>query len=222
MIAVSFSVPFENPGFREQRDRLEIWFLGIGLPTATNALAAHLSRKRPQLLIISGFAGALDPRIHVGKTFLCKNMSNPDAVQALLSKGWMPPPTADLYTTEQLAATVKEKVYLRQATGMDLVDMETRSLFEMAAFHSIPAITIRAVSDAATTNFPMPEAILYNRRYQRSRPIMLAGYLAMNPLCIPNFLRMLRHIAQARTQLGIHLRTTLGMAHFCNSLSSFQ
>ncbi len=211
MIAVSFSVPFENPGLKEERS-LRIWLLGVGGSAANPALAAYLSREQPRLLIVSGFAGALHPQIRIGETFLCKNMSDPDAIGTLMEKGWISPPSATLYTSKELIATACGKADLYQSTGSDLVDMETQSLFETARFHSIPVITIRAVSDTAATDFPVPEPILYDKHHQCPRPMALCAYLAMHPQRIPQFIRMLRQLSQARTQLGRHLRMLLKAA----------
>lgn len=214
MIALSFSVPFENPNFSERQVplRMRLWFLGMGSPLAAATLEAHLSRERPRLLIISGFAGALHPQIQIGETFLCKNMSDPGAVEALLARGWHPPPNANLHTSDELAADRYHKARLYQVTGSDLVDMETQSLLEVARFHAIPVITIRSVSDSATVDFPLPEDILYDKRRQRARPVALCAYLLFHPKCIPGFLRMLRDLFRARAQLRIHLSTVLKAA----------
>ncbi len=219
MTAVTFSVPFENPGLQDEKGRLRFWFLGIGTPTATAALAAHLLRantaspaRTPRLLVISGFAGALHPQIRTGDTFLCENMSDSHVIQSLLARGWKPPPSANLLTNEKLVMSSTQKAHLRQTTGSDLVDMETRFLLEIARFHSLPVVTIRAVSDDATMDFPVPEHILYDRRRQCTRPLALCAYLAMNPRRIPGFRDMLKASFRARAQLGLHLRSLLQSA----------
>lgn len=233
-VAVTFSVPFENPGLHwdnniarpartpsdEKSMRHELWYLGIGRPTATAALAAHLLRantaqpaRTPRLLVISGFAGALNPQIQVGDVLLCENMSDSSLIQRLLARGWTPPPSANLHTSEELVSSSSQKKHLRRITGSDLVDMETRFLLEIARFHSIPVITIRVVSDDASMDFPVPEHILYNRRRQCTRPLALCAYLAIHPRRILGFTAMLKASLRARAQLGPHLRAVLQAAN---------
>gem|GEM_PF-1012204 len=226
-VAITFSVPFENPGLgwdnttpsNGKSMRHELWYLGIGRPTATAILAAHLLRahtaqpaRTPRLLVIAGFAGALHPQIRIGDVFLCANMSDSPLIQTLLERGWTPPPSANLHTSEELVASSAQKKHLRRLTGSDLVDMETRFLLEIARFHSIPVITIRVVSDDATMDFPVPEHILYNRQRQCTRPLALCAYLAIHPRRIPGFMGMLKASLRARAQLGPHLRALLQAA----------
>ncbi|PWU07779.1 MAG: hypothetical protein C5B47_05655 [Verrucomicrobia bacterium] len=209
--AVTFSLPFENRGLR-QDERLRIWYLGIGRFTAKAALATHLLQERPQLLVIAGFAGALCPEIRAGDAFLCENMSDAVTIQALLTQGWIPPPSAHLHTNEKLVSSSSEKFLLHRSTGGDLVDMETLFLIEVARLHSIPFITIRAVSDDVRMDLPAPESILYDTRRQRTRLLALAAHLAMKPRCIPGFLKLLKGSLCARSQLGLHLRSVLRAA----------
>ena len=213
MIAITFAVPHESHGLRSvmesgkqigPRDWLTgkvagqkviIAHTGIGTAAAEECVAALLSEHHPRWLLSSGYAGALDPAIPHGELFLATNFSSP----ALLSRSTA---RRGMLTTQSRAAeTADEKATLARETRAQAVDMEASAIARVCAARNVPMLSLRAISDTATAQIPVPLHITYDLARQRPRIAALLAFLARNPSRVLPFARFVRGLTPARAAM---------------------
>lgn len=220
MVAVTFALPQESRDFRHALrhanavgaapqplrlgnvglDEVLVAHTGVGPVAAAEGIAALLAYHRPRLLISTGFAGGLDPRLATGDLLFATNFSAPALVaecRALLGDGTRAFFGA-LASQPQPAETVAEKSALAAATGALGVDMETGSIAAACARADVPLLAVRAISDSALEPLPVPFAEWFDLAAQRPRPLALLRFLARHPAQISPFARFVRGLTPAR------------------------
>ena len=209
MIAVTFALPQESQDFRHPPgEEVLIVHTGVGPASAAASLAALLAAQRPRLLISTGFAGGLDPRLATGDLLIATNFSTPALVaksRALLAGD----PHAffgALTSQPQVAASVAEKSALAATTGALGVDMETASIAAACTRAGVPLLAVRAISDPARAPLPVPFAEWFDPAAQRPRPLALVCYLAHHRAQISPFVRFVRGLTPARHALTRFVR----------------
>src|SRR5579859_2802678 len=152
--------------FLSESDRdpeVGVLLTGIGESAASAAVESSrfLTDLKPDLLVSSGFAGALSPALAAGtvivpeKVRTLKNHANVDsnllardaAIQAGASGIY------NLITVERLVKTAEEKS--RLAFFGEAVDMESAIVMARFAQLGVPALALRAISDIANENLPL-------------------------------------------------------------------
>ena len=220
MIAVTFALPQESRDFRHAlRHATAVgaasppWLLGnigleevlvahtgVGPAAAAENIAALLAVHHPRMLISTGFAGGLDPRLAAGDLLLAENFSAPALVaqsRALLADDARAHFGA-LTSQPRAAETVAEKSALFATTGALGVDMETAAIAAACARAGVPLLAVRAISDPARAPLPVPFAEWFDLAAQRPRPLTLVRYLAHHRVQISPFIRFLRGLPPAR------------------------
>ena len=91
-----------------------------------------------------------------------------------------------------------QKAALARETGAQAVDMETSAIARVCAAHGIPMLSLRAISDTAAAEIPVPLHISYDLTMQRPRIAVLLAFLARNPSRILPFTRFVQGLAPAR------------------------
>ena len=220
MIAVTFALPQESRDFRHALrhatavdagtrtfllgniglEEVLVGHTGVGSAAAAENSAALLAWHRPRMLISTGFAGGLDPRLATGDLLIATNFSAPALVaqsRALLAgdpHAFFGALTSQPHTAESVA----EKSTLAAATGTLGVDMETASVAAACARAGVPLLAVRAISDSALEPLPVPFAEWFDLAAQRPRPFALVKFLARHPAQISPFARFVRNLTPAR------------------------
>ena len=220
MVAVTFALPQESRDFRHALrhatavgaapqtlllgniglEEVLTGHTGVGPAAAAEGIAALLAYHRPRLLISTGFAGGLDPRLATGDLLIATNFSAPALVaqsRALLGGGAHAFFGA-LTSQPHPAETVAEKSALAATTGALGVDMETASIAAACARAGVPLLAVRAFSDSALEPLPVPFAEWFDLAGQRPRPLSLVKFLARHPAQISPFARFVRGLTPAR------------------------
>ncbi len=214
MIAVTFAVPHESHDLRGAfrppaevdahgwlhgeiaRREVLVAHTGIGTVAAEECVSALLAEHRPRWLLSAGYAGALDPGLAHGELFLATNFTAPE----LLARSTARRGTST--TQNKAAETALEKSALARATSAQAVDMETSAIARVCAEHGIPMLSLRAISDTAAAEIPVPLTVSYDISRQRPRIAALLFFLAQNPSRILPFARFVRGLAPARATLA--------------------
>src|SRR4030095_9712648 len=89
--------------------------------------------------------------------------------------------------------------------GAVCVDMGTGAIAAECARAGIPLLVIRAISDAAGDEIPVPLEVAWDLAVQRPRPVRLCAYLVRNPGRIGGFVRFVRQSNLAAKNLGAAL-----------------
>jgi adenosylhomocysteine nucleosidase len=229
MITVTFALPQESQDFQHALKSVEtvqtgplpilrgrvgeaevlVGHTGVGPESAAKKSAVLLKIARPRLLISTGFAGGLAPRLGTGDLLVAENLSDATLIarsRTLLAHN----PHAffgGLASQPQAAETVAAKAALAEKTGALGVDMETASVAVACARAGVPFLSVRAISDSAREPLPVPFAEWFDLSRQRPRPFSLIKYLAFHPRQIAPFTRFVRGLTPAR-QAFTHFITT--------------
>ena len=184
---------------------LEIWVTGMGLENARRGGEAALETGRPERIITSGVAGALNPEARVAWVYheADANFPGGDRLQATASR------PGRMVSRDHVVVTRAEKAQLRAETGADLVDMESAVLRNMAQTRGIPSATVRSVSDTAAGDLVLD----FNRVYTAQKtlhPGRLALEIARAPWKIPALIRFGADAQKASVRLAEVLIEVLG------------
>ncbi len=232
MIAVTFALPAESSGFlralanrtREIRDgaprytatchshEVIVLHTGVGEKmTRARIEAFFIERPAPQCLISAGFAGALGDELQISDLLLADNFSDERllaAAQEALRE--QRPKIAKLASTNRVLDSAVERRQFAEQTGAQAVDMETQTLAELCAQHSIPLLSLRVVTDTPSAPFPAPPEVLFDPATQRTNALRLASYLLLRPAAIGRLLIFAQRINAARGKLTAALDLLLG------------
>lgn len=193
---------------------------GVAPAPAEQVVLDDVLRKQPgrpttRLLIAAGYAGALRPGVRVGDLVLGGNRSDP-ALLAVAREALAGEPlhVGTLVTETAAVESAAAKATLHAATGGALaVDMETAWIAAACARTGdggVPMLSLRAVSDAADQDFPVPGRVMFDQRRQRPRYLALPLWLAAHPARIAPFARFVRGLGSARARLAEALEKVIG------------
>lgn len=202
---VCFAVREEAAFFKKpKRERIQCLITGMGRQNAENAVFEACKRFVPARVITTGFAGALNPGLEPG-TVVFDPRYNLREVIDLPSLGARP---ATFHCAPRVVVTAAEKRLLWQETGADAVEMESQAIHEFCKRASLPAVTIRVISDGAHEDLPLDFNALM-RADGRINWWKFAGFLARKPGLIPRLLAFQRRTRAAARNLGAVLSAVL-------------
>ena len=197
---VCFAVAEECSTFKRRlwaSNDIQVLISGMGRRNARQMFNDALRTSRPRLVLTCGFAGALKPGLNVGDVLFDED---PQAAcgETLRSLGAT---RAVFHCSERVAVTAAEKIALHQETGADAVEMESGVIRGLCREQSIPALTLRAISDRAEEDLPID----FNKVLtpdSRLSPIKFAAALARSPGAIPGLIELRRNCAIAARRLS--------------------
>jgi nucleoside phosphorylase len=221
-IAVTFALPQESSEFlRRLRDRsrvdrngnriirghiddreIEVLHTGVGENVCRERLGKFLQGQEFELLISSGFAGALDDQLAAGDLLLAENFSTTYPPQDRSSFSELQIRRGTLVTLPTLIHSSEERSKLAHKSGAAAVDMETEFIARACAEHGVPLLSLRVISDTTRQTFPAPPNILFDIARQRTNPFKLAKFFVTHPTRVPSLVQFARRIAQARKTLA--------------------
>ena len=192
---------------------------GIGARRAAAAAEAVLDAWKPDLLLMTGVAGALSPDLQVGDLILANavltevEQLHPSFVFPHTHTPTHPHThTGPLLSLDRILITAKEKHAAfttppphDSTTAPPLVvEMETAAAARVAMERGVPWAAIRAVSDTANESLPLDFNAL--RTADGELPTSRVAVAALrNPRCIPGLLRLGRNTSTASEALACFL-----------------
>ncbi len=222
MIAITFALPAESSAFLSQLPNksragrnaiqtirgeinhrpIEVLHTGVGERVCRQRLEKFIEDQEFDLLISSGFAGALNDELQVGDLLLARNFSTIElsARQEALSN--LPIRVADLLTAPALIDSSDERNKIARTTGAVAVDMETEFIARVCAARGIPLLSLRVITDTPRESFPAPPKVLFDIEQQRTRVTALARFFLSHPNRVPRLVQFARRIANARKTLA--------------------
>jgi adenosylhomocysteine nucleosidase len=222
MIAVTFALPAESSEFlsrlgnKSRADRngvriirgniddreIEVLHTGVGEKVCREQMEKFLYDQQSELLISTGFAGALDDQLELGDLLLAKNFSTIDLSGRRSSLSNLAIRMADLLTVSALIDSSDERNKIARTSGAAAVDMETESIARACATHGLPLLSLRVITDTPREPFPAPPNILFDMKQQRTHMTALAIFFLAHPNRLPRLVQFARRIAQARKTLA--------------------
>lgn len=175
-IAILFALPIEAHGLRRYvgsrhghigTTEVKIGVSGMGKVHAATMAAQMLSQK-PSLLIVAGFAGALDEELTEGDIIVAQSVVDASVQPPIwhvcdnhLLKGTVKDVPRvferQMLTVRHMVADTVDKTMIFDASGCAAVDMESGPAASAAYRAGISVMIVRVIVDRA--NQPMPEAL---------------------------------------------------------------
>jgi nucleoside phosphorylase len=222
MIAVTFALPAESSDFlrhlrnQSRTDRsgirtirgtiddraVEVLHTGVGEKVCRQRVAEFLQDQQFDLLISSGFAGALNDKLEIGDLLLAKNFSTVELTEVGSSFSRLPIHEADLLTVRALIDSNDERNKIARTSGAAAVDMETEFIARACAEHGIPLLSVRVITDTPREPFPAPPNVLFDIEQQQTRFLTLATFFLARPNRVPQLIQFARRIARVRKILA--------------------
>ncbi|MEI8108043.1 MAG: hypothetical protein WCI46_09515 [Verrucomicrobiota bacterium] len=173
---------------------------GVGPIATTHAISTLLAFQKPQLLISTGFAGGLNPKLASGDLLLATNFTTPTLLENTRTLLRHEPQLhfGSLLSQSLPAESLAEKSALATTTGASAVDMETASIYRACLDADVPMISLRAISDSAQVPLPVPFAKWFDLQTQRPKPLALLQFLTLHPSKISPFFHFIRGLSPAR------------------------
>lgn len=145
--------------------------LGVGKECARLAAEMTIKCYRPDLIISTGFGGALQEHVHTGDIVVgteVLDLTGDDGQNVrwrAIPPAQQPPQFAatldgvrlhagKVLTTENLIVKASHKARIGQATGALTVDMETSAVAAAAAAHDTSFLAVRCITDTTHDNLP--------------------------------------------------------------------
>jgi nucleoside phosphorylase len=222
MIAVTFALPAESSDFlrhlrnQSRTDRsgirtirgaiydraVEVLHTGVGEKVCRQRVAEFLQDQQFDLLISSGFAGALNDKLQIGDLLFAKNFSTVELTEVGSSFSHLPIHEADLLTVRALIDSNDERNKIARTSGAAAVDMETEFIARACAEHGIPLLSLRVITDTPREPFPAPPNVLFDIEQQRTRFLTFGTFFLAHPNRVPQLIRFARRIARVRMILA--------------------
>jgi len=199
---------------RAGRREVVVGLIGVGpgpARTATQRLLAALAGQGAEVvhLVVSGIAGGIAEDLAVGDTVL------PERVLDLASGRSYRAAAVAGRANARTIATVDElildldRLAAMAEEGIDVLDMETAAVAEVAASHEIPWSAVRVISDRPRDGL-LDDGIMTMLRPDGSvDPVAAVKHIAGHPRRLPKLVRLGRDAGSAAARAA---RTAVGMA----------
>lgn len=204
---VLFALEREAAPFRKSaavRRGVHVLVMGIG-PARARAAAEQIAAISPQLVVSTGFAGALQAQWKVGDVIIAKEVV--DIEGQIWPCHRVGASSGRLLTSGRLAATTHDKLELGSRFQADAVDMESAAVAAVCARRGIPFLAVRVISDAVETELsPQLVRLLSDGRVSIWRAIRA---LARTPRLLGEFRRLARDTRLASRLLAVALEKVM-------------
>jgi nucleoside phosphorylase len=182
--------------------QIETLHTGVGEKVCRERVAKFLQNQQFELLISSGFAGALDDQFEIGELLVAENFSTIEPGKRRSSFSELRVRTGNLVTVPVLIDSSDERRRIARTSGAVAVDMETEFIARACAEHRIPLLSLRVITDTPQKIFPAPPNILFDIERQRTDLAKLSKFLVTHPNRVPRLVQFARRIAYARKVLA--------------------
>jgi adenosylhomocysteine nucleosidase len=128
--------------------RIQVAVAGVGRDCARRkALELVAAPARPRLVIMAGYAGALDPDLRVGDVVIASEVVDESGGRW---KTCYPASRGRILTVDRLVGNAEEKRELGRRHQANAVDMESAAVAQVCVEHGVPFWCVRAISDDAS------------------------------------------------------------------------
>lgn len=141
-----------GPGSLRPYKNFHLLRCGVGKQKATASFKTYLQLFKPHVVLLTGFAGALNQDFKTGQIFKITKLTNAQSQQTfeLTSPNFLQTlPAAHLLTVPRAVTTEEQNENLRTRFGADLVDMEAFHLAEICYQQQIELWVVKGVTDNA-------------------------------------------------------------------------
>ena len=178
---------------------------GPGESAIENTVRELFEQSGPCHLVLAGLAGGLEATIRPGDAHWISHVLDLEGNLIARSPQRAEGAGKSICTVQTAVETASAKRSLHQATGADLVDMESQRFVEVCVELGIAWEILRGVSDEANHDLPPGSLDLVDSR-GKPRMRKVIRYLACNPLRILSLMKLARRASRAMKHVAIELK----------------
>jgi adenosylhomocysteine nucleosidase len=197
-----------------EKDEVVLVCGGIGAEPTRRAAEAVIALYAPKVVCSAGFAGALDPGLHVGDIIQPMRVVNAsDGSSTQLHRG------QGVLVSFGAVASPAQKAKLRDSFGARAVDMEAASVARAAEARGVAFAVVKVISDEVDFSFPAMERFVDpGGRFLEGR---FAWFAALRPWLWPRVFQLARNSGRASRALCDWFRKTdpAAMENSCSAQS---
>lgn len=188
--------------YETARGSVVVLITGVGFDPAQSAVNWLLSQTTPRLVVVAGFAGALDLDLQPGEIVVASEVVEPDEQHWRTS---IPAELGDqtcgrLVTSRKLVASRFDKLKLHESTHAIAVDMESAAIAEACQVAHVPCAVVRVISDIADQ--ALSEHLARLMFGGRVSPFKVFAATITKPSLVPQFWRLGRETKVASQNLA--------------------
>lgn len=193
-------------------DNILLVYAGAG-PVNAEQATQLLIGKGVNCLISWGCAAALSKQLKPGDLIVPERVLSEANIVYQTDKIWLQHfqsllagkrvlSTGTLTESSRIVALNSDKVYIRQKTGADALDMESAAVFRSGQRAGLPCLAVRAIADPV--NMDLPQAVVNSLNSQgRIELTKLLQFLLTHPWEIPALIKLGLHFNAAGKSLKI-------------------
>ncbi|MEI6491532.1 MAG: hypothetical protein WCO94_03205 [Verrucomicrobiota bacterium] len=186
---------------------VSVWTLGVTGPRCAAALQRMIAKNRPEIVVSSGFSGALQAGLELGTVVIGENFSDPQLVRRVKSVG--DHLSGPISTVPEVLETSDAKMRHGLSSGALVGDLESLHLYEVCRQAGIPMLSVRTVSDTIEQDMPIPADVLINPETGKTDPSAIFQYLFRHPTKAAEFAKLVRGARCAQQSLAAALEAIL-------------
>ena len=195
--------------------RVAIVTTGVGREAAIRGGQLTIEGHRPDLLVVAGLCGGLDPALARGDVVVAETVARPcgdtltahDPARLLDAAGLR---RVCVVTADQVVETPEAKRQLRETSGGDVVDMESWWIAEVAEAAGTPWTVVRSISDTANDCVPSDVAKLASVAHPARLAGAAARLLFRHPSALGDLAELREHACGAAERRAERLVVMLG------------
>ncbi len=175
---------------------------GVGASRAAAAFDATVTDFGPDVVISTGFCGALCPELGLSDVLVAEAIMGPGACYPSLPlSGAGMFQTGLIYSSDRIVRTAEEKRKLR-ATGAAVVEMEALGIAQRAQKTGLPFYCVRAVTDLADEDMMNDFAAALRSDGHFDTIVILGNALRRPSVRVPELIRLRNRCVRATRALG--------------------
>ena len=199
---------------------------GIGPEKARSIARKTLERESWDVVISTGFAGALDSSpigsLLIGNEVLFADLLPDSVTQRIVChsdwvntsltiqmRGPYPLQGARFVAMDRVLTQASQKKILRERTGAAAVDMESGAIGQVAQGYGLPFLIVRAISDGVNEDLPVD----FNLFLRPSGWVRGVRQVLSTPQCWKGFWRLYRNSKEAGLQLSSFFEKFFATVH---------
>lgn len=183
---------------------------GPGEDAIEKAILSEVQRGDASRLVLAGLAGGISRGVRSEQAHWISRVVTPDGhpvgEDLTLAPGAMKRALC-VCTVGTPVSTPQAKQALHEASGADLVDLESRRFVEICQREGLDWAILRGVSDDAKESLPPGSERLVDAR-GHARPGRVMAALAVHPWRIPGVIKLARTASRAMAKVASELKAT--------------
>jgi len=189
--------------YRKKIGNIEIEFgiTGVGSKNVKKFFEIYFRQnKKPSLLVSTGYAGAINPKLKVGNIVIASSFICNSDIYSFNKKNFLQEYFGIGLGVNKVIYKNEKKIIREKFKNVDFIDMESCEVIENCIRNNINFVIIRVISD--NSNFNFPEPVFINKSFKKIFFTKLIFKLIKNPANIYKIIMLNFNLYKASKKLS--------------------